>query len=170
MSSNSYFYILNNITHFFTYTYFKKLQTTILKLLYQAPPKCSFRSFEKKLAFSFCLSFFFFFFFQNKPNFSFFKTYLTWKLYIFIINTMQINSQKYENSKRMLSIFFLNYQTWITKIIILFAITNIDILPHIFKKKNKSCWQLKQIIYQITSVGWFGQDQLCFLSFTICHT
>ena len=52
---------------------------------------------------------------------------------------MQINSQKYENSKRMLSIFFLNYQTWITKIIILFAITNIDILPHIFKKKNKSC-------------------------------
>ena len=40
--SNSHFYILNNITHFFThfftYTYFKKLQTTFLKLLYQTPP------------------------------------------------------------------------------------------------------------------------------------
>ena len=31
----------NNITHFFTHTYFKKLQTTILKLLYQTPPNLS---------------------------------------------------------------------------------------------------------------------------------
>ena len=42
VSSNSHFHILNNITHisthFFTHTYFKKLQTTILKLLYQTPP------------------------------------------------------------------------------------------------------------------------------------
>ena len=40
--SNSYFYILNNITHIFTHlfihTYFKKLQTILLKLLYQIPP------------------------------------------------------------------------------------------------------------------------------------
>ena len=40
--SNSHFHILNNIinffTHFFTHTYFKKLQTTLLKLLYQTPP------------------------------------------------------------------------------------------------------------------------------------
>ena len=41
LSSNNNFHILNNITyistHFFTYTYFKKLQTTILKLFYQTP-------------------------------------------------------------------------------------------------------------------------------------
>ena len=41
-SSNNNFHILNNITHIFTYffihTYFKKLQITILKLLYQIPP------------------------------------------------------------------------------------------------------------------------------------
>ena len=41
--SNSHFHISNNIihifTHFFTHTYFKKLQTTILKLLYQTPPE-----------------------------------------------------------------------------------------------------------------------------------
>ena len=40
--SNSHFQILNNVTHisthFFTHTYFKKLQTIILKLLYQTPP------------------------------------------------------------------------------------------------------------------------------------
>ena len=39
VSLNSHFHILNNITHiftyFFTHMYFKKLQTTILKLLYQ---------------------------------------------------------------------------------------------------------------------------------------
>ena len=36
------FHFLNNITyifiHFFTYIYFKKLQTTLLKLFYQIPP------------------------------------------------------------------------------------------------------------------------------------
>ena len=41
--SNSHFHILNNITHisiyFFTHAYCKKLQTAILKLLYQTPPK-----------------------------------------------------------------------------------------------------------------------------------
>ena len=40
-SSNNNFHILNNITYisiyFFIHTYFKKLQTTILKLLYQTP-------------------------------------------------------------------------------------------------------------------------------------
>ena len=43
MSSNQYFYILNNIIYFFiyffTHTYFKKLQITILNLFYQIPPK-----------------------------------------------------------------------------------------------------------------------------------
>ena len=39
MSLNSHFHILNNITHIFIYTYFQKLQTTILKLLYQTSPK-----------------------------------------------------------------------------------------------------------------------------------
>ena len=43
VSSNSHFHILNNITHistyFFTHIYFNKLQTTILKLLYQTLPK-----------------------------------------------------------------------------------------------------------------------------------
>ena len=43
LCSNLHFQILKNIihifTHFFTHTYFKKLQTTILKLLYQTPPK-----------------------------------------------------------------------------------------------------------------------------------
>ena len=32
------FSVLNNITHFFTYTYFKKIQTILLKLLYQTGP------------------------------------------------------------------------------------------------------------------------------------
>ena len=40
--SNSHFYILNNITyisiHFFTNTYFKKVQKSHLKLLYQTLP------------------------------------------------------------------------------------------------------------------------------------
>ena len=36
-SSNNNFHILNNITHFFIYMYFKKFQTTILKLIYQTP-------------------------------------------------------------------------------------------------------------------------------------
>ena len=39
VSSNFSFHILNNITHisthFFTYTYIKNIQTTLLKLLYQ---------------------------------------------------------------------------------------------------------------------------------------
>ena len=35
VSLNSHFHILNNITHIFTHMYFKKLQTTILQLLYQ---------------------------------------------------------------------------------------------------------------------------------------
>ena len=43
VSSKSYFHILNNITCIFTYIfthiYFKKLQTTILKLFYQTLPK-----------------------------------------------------------------------------------------------------------------------------------
>ena len=40
--SNSHFHILNSITHIFTlftHTYFKKLQITILKLLYQTLPQ-----------------------------------------------------------------------------------------------------------------------------------
>ena len=37
VSSNSHFHILNNITHFFTLTYFKKLQKSHFKLLYQTP-------------------------------------------------------------------------------------------------------------------------------------
>ena len=49
VSSNSHFHILNNITHisthFFTHMYFKKLQTTILKLLYQTPPYSLFSPF-----------------------------------------------------------------------------------------------------------------------------
>lgn len=40
--SNPHFYILNNIIHisidFFIYMYFKNLQTTFLKLIYQTPP------------------------------------------------------------------------------------------------------------------------------------
>ena len=49
VSSNSHFYILKNITHisthFFTHMYFKKCQTTILKLLYQTPHCSLFRLF-----------------------------------------------------------------------------------------------------------------------------
>ena len=49
VSSNSHFYILKNITHisthFFTHMYFKKLPTTILKLLYQTPPYSFFSPF-----------------------------------------------------------------------------------------------------------------------------
>ena len=46
--SNLHFHILNNIshisTHFFIHTYFKKLQTTFLKLLYQTPSDLLFSS------------------------------------------------------------------------------------------------------------------------------
>ena len=41
-SSNNHFHLLNNITHFFIHMYFKKLQTTIFKLIYQTPLKFTF--------------------------------------------------------------------------------------------------------------------------------
>ena len=37
VSSNSYFYILNNITHIFIHKYFKKLHKSHFKLLYKHP-------------------------------------------------------------------------------------------------------------------------------------
>ena len=88
VSLNSHFHILNNITHIFIHMYFKKLQTTILQLLYQTSSQNGpeFYLMWNKGIFHFSLHTSIRFFAGSNQNGTKFKTLITLLLlYIFIL-------------------------------------------------------------------------------------